>query len=841
MEAVKVWQELAARADRPGLVRIARVVSIRKMNQVALDMLLARYNEFKLDSIYLGQLCTEAIALKKFPQAVGWATERVRLTEANGEIASALSQALQIIDGANASESVLQKLRQKNDRNAVETCLLVELLERSSLSDEAESVLQASLESSKAAKRNQDVQILAKQQVRLARGRRDWDSAASAARALLDLPGGRKSQNVKQLVELYSRANDNESALNWIAEWKRLAPGSLLPWLNEAALLDCDGKSSESIAVLRRAFQKFPDDSYLAGRLAQKYRRDGQSENARRILWRQYEQAEILSEKILLAEQLARVADDKNETDQLVKKFEKRRKSNPQSIEPLLSIAQVHRIAGNYEGRRAALIEATRLKKNDLPLLLEIASLEESEGDWEKAIQTLERASVLDKTNQSKQKIAAIYLEYGETKKGLAWLLEIAGGANSTADDIERISEAIIQTGDWEELLVFLEPNLARFPDNYRLGYLHAIANEELGNTDAAKRQFLRLLQADREVSPAPANLNQTSYMQNELSELEGTFPQRAISLLVFLSETPELAYRYRAIQPGGFRSTTSAMGLPTDLESCHEFALCHLCEIARDFSEDAKDKLQSQLERIGVEDSKLLMADGLDMILLDPIVLLDVDPDSEVALAVLMVMTIWEGGRLPETVYLKAFEAFKESYPGISFVAAIKLDQTKPENQARLAEAVKQLSTIDEPNESIFSLVAAFWGFEQELNERDLLEKHKGELDRLLQNWYPKVTQSLDAGWGLEVVAESYREEESPKRLIEFLDQELIRIKGQSKQPLVRILPSRFFNSEPEIWLPTYPPRSLISFPHEIYTLLEVSIPFDLDGSPDPIFSGAG
>ena len=481
-EAVKVWQALAKDADRAGLVRLARLVSVRKLNQVSLDMLLVRYDEFKLDSIYLGQLCTEAIALKKYPEAVEWATERIRLAKTSGDIDTALPPAILIIDAAKKTESVIESLRNKKGRSAVETCLLVELLERSSLGDEAESTLRESFEAGEIAKQSLDMQILGRQRVRLARGRQDWVAAAEAARELLDLPGGRKSPNVRQLIELYVRANEDKSALEWIAEWKRLSPGSLLPWLNEASLLERAGKTDESIAVLRRATQEFPEDPDLFGQLAQKYLRSGQMENAERIFWRQYEDSEKLSDKIRWAEQLAKVADRKGEIAKLVKSFEERRKNNPQSIEPWLSIAQAHRIAGNYEERRSALLEATRLKKDDLSLLMEIARLEESEGDWEKAIQTLERASVMDKTNRAKQKIAQLFLQYGETKEGLSRLLEIAGGENSTAEDIEKISQSILQTENWEELRDFLNPHLARFPNNYRLGLLSAIANEELGD-----------------------------------------------------------------------------------------------------------------------------------------------------------------------------------------------------------------------------------------------------------------------------------------------------------------------------------------------------------------------
>ena len=137
-EAVKVWQALAQGSDRANLVRLARLLSVRQLNQVAFDLLLARYDDFKLDSIYLGQLCNEAITLKKFSQAVTWATERVRLAKTSGDVDAALPPAILIINAAKESESVIQRLQDKKERSAAETCLLVELLERDSFGMEAE-------------------------------------------------------------------------------------------------------------------------------------------------------------------------------------------------------------------------------------------------------------------------------------------------------------------------------------------------------------------------------------------------------------------------------------------------------------------------------------------------------------------------------------------------------------------------------------------------------------------------------------------------------------------------------------------------------------------------------
>ena len=637
-EAIKVWQELAKGTDRSGLVRLARLVSVRKKSQVALDMLLARYDDFKLDSIYLGQLCNEAIALKKFPQAVGWATERLRLAKTSSDVDAALQIATLIVVEAKQSEAVIQRLRDNAGRSAVETCLLVELLERSSLRDEAETTLRTSFEASKAAKADQDTQTLAKQWVRLAQGRRDWKGAVKAARELLDLPGGRTSPNVRQLIQLYGRVNDDKAALQWIPEWKRLSPGSSVPWSSEAMLLEQVGNMGESILVLRQASRKFPNDADLLSQLAKKYIQAGRATEAQQIFWRQYRDSDKLADKIRWAGELATVA----EIDPLVQSFETRRRNNPQSIEPLLSLAQVYRVVGDTKKQREALQQAARLKKDSLPLLMEVATLEEAVGDWEKAIQTLERASKIDKTNQTKHKIATIYFDYGDAEEAVGWLQKIASEANSTADDIEKLAVPMVRNNNWEELLAFLAPNVVRFPDNYRIRYLVAVANEELGNNDVAESQFFNLLQVNQD---APiANVRPNPRNNGTLTYLDQALPPSAIDLKRLLTETPRYAYSYREsagayhrINGGSVRhpSFTSGMLLPSDLEACRDYSLSHLCELALVSPEEDVKKLQGKLERLGIENAKLLLANvNAAKAFVDPVLLIDIDPDNEAALA---------------------------------------------------------------------------------------------------------------------------------------------------------------------------------------------------------------
>ena len=80
-------------------------------------------------------------------------------------------------------------------------------------------------------------------------------------------------------------------------------------------------------------------------------------------------------------------------------------------------------------------------------------------------------------------------------------------------------------------------------------------------------------------------------------------------------------------------------------------------------------------------------------------------------------------------------------------------------------------------------------------------------------------------SGWAFSSVVNSIREEESPKRLIEFLDQELARTTGQGKRQSSFNISSRYYghNQSATISLPSYPPKQLIAFPDAVYLQLQM------------------
>ncbi len=389
-EALSIWQQLAEKKDRATTVHIARILASRNEHQAAYDLLHLRHQAFSDDSIYLGQLVDAAIAIEKHKEAVPWVRRRVQLARLSSDLEIAIAQAGQVMAKSGQSLDVIRELTSASKRSAQDTCLLAELLEQSGDVAVAEKVL------NEAARQNNAFAL--SQQIRMHSQRGDWRKAADATKALMAVAGERNTTHVQRLVEIYQRDDQLEEAVRWVQEWKKLSPGSVMPWIREAQLLTLQDKSANAISVLRVASQKFEGDIEVRAKLAALYEEAGQLADAERIYWRLYDDGKNLNEKIRWAQRLASVAEMDGTTQQLVERFEERHRTNRRSVEPLLALAEIHRIGYDYEQRHKALMEASRLHPDDLQLLQQIARIEESEGDFAKALDTLQRAAELDKT-----------------------------------------------------------------------------------------------------------------------------------------------------------------------------------------------------------------------------------------------------------------------------------------------------------------------------------------------------------------------------------------------------------------------------------------------------------
>lgn len=492
VSAVEIWKkQAAAPAPASEVLRVAVALSSRGESEAAFEVLRAREKEFGQEARYLGQLITAATATQRHDLAQGWALQVMALAEDGESIEDALRQVKPVFRDAKVAEATIQKLKAEASPSIQHRCLLAELLEQTGDPEQADKVLAA-------AATGKDQGIAQRLQARLYLLRQDYERAVQVLEKVAE--GNRDASLVEQLVSLHQRASNYTSALRWCAEWKRLLPGSPRPWMSEARVLERLNRGDEAVALLKQAARKFSDDVSVASALAESMISNNQLPDAENIYLRLYEEADDVSGQMRWAGLLADVAQKRGTSKELLALFQERQRSNRTSITPWLAIAEIHRRTNNYEGRRSALLEASRLKPKDIDLLHQIAKMDEDQGEWRKALDTLATAEPLDKTTKTKQRMAEIHLRFGDEETGVRMAFELGGGTDMDPRDAEGMVTSLMARGNWSSAIAIIDPMLSHHPEDYRLRYLKMICLEESDEFDRAVDEAVTLMDARAEV-----------------------------------------------------------------------------------------------------------------------------------------------------------------------------------------------------------------------------------------------------------------------------------------------------------------------------------------------------
>ena len=823
-QAVKVWRELAAGGDRQQVVRIARILATRNETQASFDLLRKRYEDFKNEPVYLTQLCQSAVRLEKYEEAQPWARQLVIRADNPLDLESAVQLAARIAQKTESEDALHVELALSTLPQ--EICLLAELHERAGESKKAEAALASIVEKAPL--------LAGAQKIQLYRQRGDFEEAARAAAELVEQPGGRRMANVQRVVELFRRAYDLDEALKWVPEWKKLSPGSTRPWLTESRILNLKGNAKAAIETLRRATQQFDGNEDIRAALAQLYAEEGKLADATRIFMQLYEESEDLSSKIRWVEQLASAAEMQGQSRELIERFQERRDNNRQSIVPLLALAEIHRVGDNYEDRRQALTEASRIKGNDVDLLLEIARIEEAEQDYDKALATLEECLKLEKSNRAKQRMARLHFSAGDDHNGFAILQEIAGSQDADGKSMEQLAQAIFGTGDWAYGAEFLAPALAKFPDNYRLAYLHAIALEEDGQDIAAIRAFTELLKVDKEMpSPAPLKQQNNAFYnsQREKKILASIAPAATVELMM-LSQYRYSAYQYRQQRHShryyGQRMV-GVVNLPINLEQLHTMTLVHLMILATQVELENLDDTKDTLRQLGLGYADFIFEVDLQSLSRRDIAGLLEDYGDDEAVLALGILYGVNAMNLEAEQLQKAVALFKDNYPELAYIAALSSAFLPEQDQAKslVSQAFELLKNIEKPAYPTFRATLQLIGSTDFGDQRtsSLTAADKNKLTEQLLAWFPEMDPNDP--WRTWVftsaaVALSTSEEADLSLFVRFLDDEIELSKGK-KNSSSRNMGMMYFgggrNQGFHGW--RFPPNSLADFPAQVLQVI--------------------
>ena len=812
-QALKVWRELAEGGDRQQVVRIARVLATRNETQASFDLLRKRYEDFKNEPVYLTQLCQSAVRLEKYEEAQPWARLLVIRADNPLDLESAVQLAARIAQKTESEDALRAELT--HSTLPQEICLLAELHERAGESKKAEAALASIVD--------QAPLLAGAQKIQLYRQRGDFGEAAWAAAELVEQPGGRRIANVQRVIELFQRAYELDEALKWIPQWKKLSPGSTRPWLTESRILSLQGKTNAAIETLRRATQHFDGHEEIRAELAQLYGKEGKLADASRMFMQLYEESEDLSSKIRWVQQLASAAEMQGKSRELIERFLERRDNNRQSIVPLLALAEIHRVGGNYEGRRRALMEASRIKADDVDLLLEIARIEQEELDYDKALATLEECLKLEKSNRVKQRMARLHFSAGDDQEGFAILHEIAGSRDADGKRMEQLAQAILGTGEWASGAEFLAPARAKFPDNYRLAYLHAVALEEDGQDIAAIRAFTELLKMDKEMPSAVLQKQNNPYGPHTYEKMLASIAPAATVELMMLPQYQNSAYQYRQQRHSHhYRQPVvgAAVSLPIDLEQLQAMTLIHLMTLAARVEPENLDDAKDTLRQLGLGYADFIFEVDVQILrygnragLLEPFG----ENQAVLALAILEGM---DAMPLEAEQLKRAVELFKDKYPELTYIAALSSAFLPDEDEAKSLvlqafELVKSIETAAAP--TLRATLRSIVSSADIRNPRppSLTLEDKQRLTEHLLDWYSKMNPT-DPGrssvFGNIAVALAKSDTHDLSFFVRFLDDEVELSKGKKN--------SRRRSHWSLEGLP-FPPYSLAAFPQHVLSIM--------------------
>ena len=249
--------------------------------------------------------------------------------------------------------------------------------------------------------------------------------------------------------------------------------------------------------------------------------------------------------------ELADLAQDESKVEELLEKFRRKQKMNPQSLTPLFAQAEIYRRMGEEDARREVLEEASRRRPDDVYLIRSIADVEERAGEYDKAVVLLQKAIKKDKGVESKRDLAAMYLKYGEVEKGLGLLNQIPAEANDPRR-VEKTAFSLVSTQYWDEAVAYLQEMTAKHASDWRLKYLLGICLEKQGEPGKAVAVFQTLLDVENDIKIPKAKANPYfrnyygGYMPSQKDQVWWQYLHQIRQNIINLRQNMHQAYAWR-------------------------------------------------------------------------------------------------------------------------------------------------------------------------------------------------------------------------------------------------------------------------------------------------------
>ena len=752
-DALAEWQSLTTSGILPVIEQAARAMQAHGETESAWQIMQAVAPKAETDPVFLTQFCTLADSPERARAALTSARRLVDLARTASDLNIALDVAQRIVRLSGQADPFTAELAQ-SAATAQGLCFLATLREAASDSTGANAALEKA--------RDVAPELALAQLVRLWTMRGDFARAAAAAEMLFNSPGGRQGHTTELLASLHQRSGNPEAALRWTQEWKRLVPGATAPVLAEARILEFQGRETEALTALRSAVDRFEGNADIRARLAAMSMETGRTTDALRLYSTLYEEAADLSAKMRWLQPWGETALRAGQLENLITQFEDRRRENRESVAPLMALAELHRVADNYDARRTALTEAARLKPDDPEIALEIARLESREGNDEAAIQTLRPMLPADNSGQIASLLADLLISNGQLDEGLK-LLTDSTAASPAAVELTALSLA--RRGGEESALFFLQPHLLTWSADWRLHFLAAHLEWKTDHPDAAVARLLTLAATTTPLArPITATSTNAQTYEEMVVRLMPPDVQRLFRLL--LAKSALNGNSNNSSFPVYPRQSVYTQ-LPSELDELQDRSAALVMEIAKTAPPERQVEWTAELERRGFAAVRLF-PDLPPTRRLQPAErhfdfapLLHAHPDNRPLLALASLATAYRQWNLPADTVMaeKAWAAFHRDAPLAALFLALpgagRSEPTAPWEDEMLAAAEK----LEKPPPLLTLAVVRSAGLARNdddyEDERPVPSTWRQRLIALLERW----RAATDAAGGVRGYAETMRD----------------------------------------------------------------------------------
>ncbi|MEM7015586.1 MAG: hypothetical protein AAF585_29350, partial [Verrucomicrobiota bacterium] len=312
--------------------------------------------------------------------------------------------------------------------------------------------------------------------------------------------------------------------------------------------------------------------------------------------------------------------------------------------------------------------------------------------------------------------ISQLLIKSGRREEGVRRLHALSS-ANSQldADAVLVLADSLVPLGDWETVVHFLDPHLARFPDDYRILYLYSLAQLEEKSWAEARAGFVRLLDWPQERILRQAPSNPSSQISNYFY---GPVPDEAQDFLSAVMENRARHY----IQKLQIRGSSGAfqhlqwgnaiVNLPANVEEARMFSITQLRQLSRIAEPAHLDGLTQEMMDQGVADAELLMElpiliYGKPMGFHKAIELFKEQDEPHLGLVILVTgnaaIKIAEPFGFEVSVLESCYDQLAATFPEYALTAALCAAVAQPaatsDGHALLSRAFDELPTIDFPS----------------------------------------------------------------------------------------------------------------------------------------------